>query len=172
MALHRLAPELPLPPYAYVPGGPHPHPTRDPAGHSYGRLRPAGEPLDPAHWEACRLYRYGLDLFNHGYYWEAHEAWEVLWHACGRCGVSADFLKALIALAAAGVKRREGRARGAQRHAQRAEALLDSVAQRLGPGALHYLGLELGALTEAARRLVAGESVTAQPLTPCRSSRG
>ncbi|MER9222262.1 DUF309 domain-containing protein [Mesorhizobium sp. M0644] len=22
-----------------------------------------------------------IDLINHGYYWEAHEAWEPLWHA-------------------------------------------------------------------------------------------
>ncbi|TGQ49534.1 DUF309 domain-containing protein, partial [Mesorhizobium sp. M1C.F.Ca.ET.210.01.1.1] len=27
------------------------------------------------------MFRWGIDLFNHGYYWEAHEAWEPLWHA-------------------------------------------------------------------------------------------
>ena len=45
-------------------------------------------------------------------YWEAHEAWEELWHACGRMGPTADFLRGLIKLAAAGVKVREGRPRG------------------------------------------------------------
>src|SRR5690606_31063398 len=24
-------------------------------------------------------FRYGVDLFNHGFPWEAHEAWEALW---------------------------------------------------------------------------------------------
>ncbi len=32
----------------------------------------------------------GVDLFNHGYYWESHEEWESLWHAAGRRGVVAD----------------------------------------------------------------------------------
>ena len=48
------------------------------------------------------------DLLNHGFYWEAHEAWETLWHAAGRKGEIADFLKGLIKLAAAAVKAREG----------------------------------------------------------------
>ena len=27
------------------------------------------------------LFLFGVDLFNGGFYWEAHEAWEELWHA-------------------------------------------------------------------------------------------
>ena len=54
----------------------------------------------------------GIALFNAGYYWEAHEAWEGLWHAHGRDGPTADVLKGLIKLAAAGVKVREGRPHG------------------------------------------------------------
>ena len=68
-------------------------------------------------------FRFGVDLFNHGYYWEAHEVWEGLWHACGRKGTLADFLKGLIRLAAAGVKAREGNPTGVIRHARRAEEL-------------------------------------------------
>lgn len=104
-AISRLAPEFPLPPYAYV-RGQHPHPTRDPAGHSFGKPALFWTRPDPERWEACHPYLYGIDLFNYGYYWEAHEVWEGLWHACGRSGMTADLLKGLIALAAAGVKLR------------------------------------------------------------------
>jgi hypothetical protein len=141
----RFVPEEPLPAYAYVPGR-SPHPVSDPAGHSYNapRLRPA--PPDPDDWSGCREYLYGLDLFNHGYYWEAHEAWEGLWHACGRSGVTADFLKGLIRLAAAGVKARAGKPDGVRSHARAARRLFERVARERGPAAPRYLGLSLDGL--------------------------
>jgi Domain of unknown function (DUF309) len=52
-----------------------------------------------------REYLHGIDLFNHGFYWGAHEAWEGLWVACGRRGPTATYLQALN-LAAAGFKAR------------------------------------------------------------------
>jgi len=110
--------ELALPPYSYVPGH-TPHPVSDPAGHMFGRPLPVAQPLQPENWQASTEYRYGADLFNHGYYWESHEAWESLWHAVGRKGPVADLLKGLIKLAAAGVKAREGNPRGVRRHAVR-----------------------------------------------------
>ncbi len=168
--MSRLAPELPFPPYAYTPKGAHPHPTRDPAGHSFARPATAVAPPQPARWDQCQLYLYGIDLFNHGYYWEAHEVWERLWQACGRRGVSADFLKALIALTAAGVKQRERSAgRGAQRHAARCRNLLEGVRRRLGRDETHYLGLELAALSAIARRLAGGGAVIAERLMPARA---
>jgi hypothetical protein len=96
-----------------------------------GHVPPPAAAPDPAHWHACRPYLYGLDLFNQGYYWEAHEAWESLWHAAGRGGLLGDFLKGLIKLAAAGVKAREGRPAGASRHATRAEELFTTTAEKL-----------------------------------------
>lgn len=114
----RLAPEIPLPPYAYV-RGQYPHPTRDRAGHSFGNAPKFRAQPAPDRWEACRPYLYGIDLFNHGYFWEAHEVWEGLWHASGRKGRTADFLKGLIALAAARLKLREGAERGVRQHAAR-----------------------------------------------------
>jgi hypothetical protein len=116
----------PFPPYTYVPGR-TPHPVSDPAGHMYGHEPPKPPPLDPANWQRSETYLYGVDLFNHGFYWEAHEAWESLWHAAGRRGVVADFLKGLIKLAAAGVKSLEGNPAGIARHTDRAEELLSSV---------------------------------------------
>jgi hypothetical protein len=112
----RRLPARPFPPYAFVPGK-FPHPITDPAGHSYGATPIAGE--DEFLW--------AVDLFNHGYYWEAHEAWEAAWKEQGRRGREADFIKGLIKLAAAGVKAREGNAKGVARHARRARELFVSV---------------------------------------------
>src|SRR6516165_5519584 len=129
----RFAPDDPLPPYTFVPGR-TPHPVSDPAGHSFGAKpeRPAAP--DPARWRECRAYLRGLDLFNHGYYWEAHEAWEGLWLAAGRAGTTADFLKGLIKLAAAGVKSREGRPAGAVSRARRGARPPRGVRLRPAPG--------------------------------------
>jgi predicted metal-dependent hydrolase len=78
-------------------------------------------------WRANPHYLRAVDLFNFGYYWEAHEAWEGLWIAAGRTGPVADALKGLIKLAAAGVKAYEGRPAGVRRHARRALELLDAA---------------------------------------------
>jgi hypothetical protein len=80
-------------------------------------------------------------LFNHGFYWEAHEAWESLWHAVGRQGPVAAWLKALIKLAAAGVKAREGNPAGVARHATRALELLAEVRAELPPNETEFCGL-------------------------------
>ena len=154
-AVPRLAPELPFPSYAYV-RGQQPHPTRDAAGHSFGKPAQSWTRPDPDQWEACRPYLYGIDLFNHGYYWEAHEVWEGLWHACGRQGMVADFLKGLIALAAVGVKLREGSDRGVRQHAARAVALFNEVVRELGPTRTRFLGLEPEVLAQFAAAVADG----------------
>ena len=95
---------LPLPAYSFVPGGPWPHPTGSPQGHSFGRERSTLAPIDTIKTVDSAPFLRGIALFNAGYYWEAHDAWESLWHAHGRRGVVADVIKALIKLEAAGVK--------------------------------------------------------------------
>ncbi len=119
----RWVPNKSLPPYSYVTGK-YPHPTRDRQGHAFGQEESPQDPLDPQRWRECEGYLWGIDLFNHGYYWEAHEAWEGVWHAHQRVGPVADYLKGLIKIAAAGVKAREGRPDGIRRHGARAEELL------------------------------------------------
>ncbi len=156
----RLAPEETFPPYSYVTGR-FPHPTRDPQGHSFGHVAPAAPAIDPERWADSREYLFGCDLFNYGYYWEAHELWESSWKACGRTGTTANLLKGLIKLAAAGVKAREGRVVGVQRHAARAAELFASV--RSDTGSDHYLGLSLARLIAVAQTLQA--QPTARPVT-------
>ena len=139
----RYAPANPLPPYAYVPGHDLPHPVTDPRGHSYhAHTKTNGVPqplaglahLRPDPVSRCRVlaaslaadpqWRFALDLFNGGWYWEAHEAWEGFWIALGRTTPDARFIQGLIHLAAAAVKIREGKPNGVARHTQRAWDLL------------------------------------------------
>jgi hypothetical protein len=146
----RLDPEAPFPAYAYVPGR-LPHPTSDPAGHSFGTTASPTEPVDPVRWADSRAYLRGFDLFNAGYYWEAHEVWEALWRACGQRSSTANLLKGLIQLAAAGVKVREGRPRGVASLATRAAGYFREAAQALG--VQRSLGLSLPELIVAAERV-------------------
>jgi hypothetical protein len=141
MTIPRYLPDDPLPPYTYIPGRTA-HPISDPAGHLFGTAPEVPPPIDPKHWQESRVYLRGIDLFNHGFYWEAHEMWEGLWHAAGREGTTADFLKGLIKLAAAGVKVRQGMPRGVLSHARGAGELFQQVAATLGSDAC-YLGLRL-----------------------------
>jgi uncharacterized protein len=151
--ISRFAPQRAFPPYAFTPGL-SAHPTHDPEGHSYNRLEEDIEAPDPARWAIDERYLFGIDLFNYGYYWEAHEIWEDLWNADGRIGLPSDFFKALIKLAAAGVKVREGVARGAQAHASGAAALFEAVRKSVGEENDRYMGLSLRELIDFSRSLV------------------
>lgn len=141
--------DLPLPPYTFIPGK-RPHPHSDPAGHRF-QPPPATVP-EPATWRQCQGYVYGIDLFNHGYYWEAHEAWEGAWNAASRRGTTAEFLKALIQLAVAGVKHLEGIPEGVAKHARRAAELCRDVAACGDDVFLGFRIETLIALAEAVRR--------------------
>lgn len=159
----RYLPGEPFPRYAYVPGR-FPHPTRDPAGHTFGEEAEPSQVLEPERWDRSRPYLRGIDLFNHGYYWEAHEAWESLWQGCGRTGETADFLKALIALAAAGVKIREGQPRGTRRHAARAKKYFERIRAERDAAHDRFMGLSLAELIRFAAGLV--EEATLPLLKP------
>ena len=142
----RYAPANPLPPYAYVPGHDLPHPVTDRRGHAYsGHAQAHGVPqrlaglahhppdaasrrgVLAATLAADPQWRFALDLFNGGWYWEAHEAWEGFWNTLGRTTPEARFIQGLIHLAAAAVKIREGKPNGIARHTQRARDLLGSI---------------------------------------------
>lgn len=163
----RYAPEIPFPPYSYV-SGIWPHPLRDPAGHSYGTTHAPITLPDQAEWRTCREYCYAVDLWNAGYYWEAHEQWEALWHAAARKGPAADFFKSLIKLAAAGVKVREGRLTGVERHLERAAQLTGEIAQHLSTlstklVAERYWGVNLTDLLSLITRLASSLKMNTWP---------
>jgi hypothetical protein len=157
--LPRLVPEMPLPSYAHVPGK-TPHPNSDPRGHSYGK-KPE-RLVRPDKWQACRPYLHGIDLFNRGFYWEAHEVWEGVWHAYGRAGAPASFVKGLIKLAAAGVKHREGSLRGVRSHTSRAAELFQQVAEEVGTPSEWYMGLCLKDLIQLTLLLASAPAAVKQ----------
>jgi hypothetical protein len=169
----RLVPDLAFPPYTFVPGlTPHPN---HPGGHSHGKPSHPVVPLDPERWRECEAYLYGVDLFNGpapsipapslaagrtgyqgqlpGYYWEAHEVWEGLWHLARRTGVVADMLKGLIQMTAAGVKVRQGMPSGVASLGRGAAGLFRGVRDRLAPGTSSFLGLNLAKLEAFTREL-------------------
>jgi predicted metal-dependent hydrolase len=156
----------PLPPYSYV-SGHAPHPVSDPRGHSYGHAPTRPPALDPDRWRDSEAYRYGIDLFNDGFYWEAHEVWESLWQAAGRRGPVATWLKALIKLAAGAVKLREGNAAGAGRHANRALALLEEVKSQAETTTC-YCGVRFENMVQIAAAIIAASNEGALIADPKR----
>lgn len=144
----RYAPDKLFPTYTHTPGV-TPHPVKSPKGHSYRQRNARMPPLEPSNWQDSPTYLYAVDLFNHGYYWEAHESWEGLWHAAKRRGITADFLKGLIKLAAAGVKVRQANQSGAQTHCRRARGLFHKVQESVHSD--KYAGADLEDLMEFAR---------------------
>ena len=142
----RWLPQKSLPPYAYLPGK-NPHPVRDPTGHSY-HVEPIPVAADASLGSDAFLW--GLDLFNHGYYWEAHESWEGLWRVADRDGPLRMLFKGLILLSAAGVKIREHKNAAAAHHAKRAAALLRQLTKVPDRAFERALGISPAALAECA----------------------
>ena len=162
MSLQRYAPTHPFPPYAFVPGC-HPHPVTDPRGHHYGMTANPLLELDPNRPDLSPEFLYAIDLFNAGYYWEAHEGWEGLWASSGRTGLVADFLKGLIKLAAAGVKAREGQRNGVERHAKRAGELFRHIADSVTSKSDSFAGVSLPEMIQFADQIAAAPIVDTVP---------
>lgn len=108
-----------------------------------------------------------MDLFNHGFYWEAHEAWEPLWRAANAGSSHRDCLKGLILLAAAGVKLREGKHAAAARHGRRAAALFARAAGEREQS----LELQLGMSRPTIAALIDAATATGAVSAACPSSR-
>jgi len=120
-----------LPERAFIPGrGPKPEPATQVAPY-----------LPAERWRDNDAYLWGVDLYNHGYAWEAHEAWEGLWRAAKRDDTQATFLQGLIQCAAARVKASMGDAAAAERVLARGLARLERVRTQQGD---RYMGLDLG----------------------------
>lgn len=139
----------PFPPYRYIPfqgKATLPHPRNDPAGHSYSADEEFLSLFTSDDWAHCEPYLYSIDLFNYGYWWEAHEALEVVWLAAGArettCGI---FVQGLIQLAAAQLKREIRSASGAQ-------SLTAAACDKLEVAEGIYLGIDVARLMAEAQR--------------------
>lgn len=129
-----------FPTYRFLPGL-TPHPRRDPQGHSFGRPEPRPLPFVYNTWSASEEYLYAVDLYNFAYWWESHEVFEGLWHACGRKTTAGNFFQALIQFAAANLKRTLGNEAAAQN-------LVGNGLRRLRNSPAHYMGLDTGPFAE------------------------
>jgi hypothetical protein len=143
----RYAPNRPFPSYAYHPGR-DPHPTRDARGHSFGAKAERFPYIPPENWRENEEYLFGVDLYNHGYLWEAHEAWENLWHPAKHDAVQAGFLQGLIQCTAASLKVPMEQPLGLQKLAEIGTARLDTVARSAGP---RFMGLDVPTFVVAFR---------------------
>ncbi|RKZ13262.1 hypothetical protein DRQ53_05450 [bacterium] len=144
--LPRYLPEEPWPPYAYRPGR-HPHPTRDPLGHSHSAVGDETPAEPPEGWRQSHRYLRAIDLFNHGFAWEAHEEWESMWHRPVD-SAQAEWLQALIQVAAASVQQSIDHQDGRVRLCHRALDHLRRVHERV-PAV--YMGLEVEPLRASIR---------------------
>lgn len=159
----RLAPQRAFPAYAYLPGR-DPHPTSDPLGHSY-----SAAPHEPSSWLPAERWRengdylFGCDLYNAGFLWEAHEAWEGLWHAARHDADQADLLQGLIQCAAASLKVRMGQPRGLARLAEMGTARLERVAASRGQ---RFMGLDLPVFVRAFRAFAEAAPESAEQRPP------
>jgi hypothetical protein len=89
----RYNPEAPIPGIPY-----HPGITRRDPSFQIDHQPP------PSDWKVDACYLHGVDLFNHGCYWEAHEAWEHRWLPLTEEDPHRTFLQGLIQAAAALLK--------------------------------------------------------------------
>lgn len=85
----------------------------------------------------------GVEEFNAGRFWHAHEEWERLWLIS--TGSEKEFIQGLIQLAAAYHHVQRGTLRGAVR-------LFDSALRRIDGNPGHWSGLQTAEAVEAARR--------------------
>lgn len=138
--------EGPLPAYRYVPGL-QPHPFRQVGGHMYTDGSAPDEPTwDPeTPWERDPAWLLALDLLDHRYWWEAHEALEALWHQVPS-GPLRELLQGLIQAAASWLKGHMGHERAAATLAGRARARLTQVRDQRGSP---WRGVDLDAILEA-----------------------
>ncbi len=125
----RYCPDRDLPPYRFVPGQTA-HPNIDPQGHSYGQAEPKVDYIPPERWQDNTLYLYGIDLYHQAFFWEAHEAWESVWHLTGKSDPEGQFFQGLIQNSAAQLKRHmeqwDGMAHLGSEAQRRLQLVLDS----------------------------------------------
>lgn len=118
-------------------------------------------------WSAHPRFTRGIELFNAGEHWEAHEAWEAVWKDAKAIDdlPVASFVQGLIWCAAAWVKRRTGEPRGASLHADRVAARMAELRPAVGESCL---GIRLDEIVALGRQAAdGGPAATGTPrITP------
>ncbi len=142
-----------FPPYRHVPGL-HPHPTAHPDGHSYEGEHAETHGVAPPtleDWRNNEEYLYGIDLYNYGYWWEAHEAWEALWQLTDKADMIGQYLQGLIQVSAAHLQQHVGRVDGVARLIIRSRAHLENALAQLEPETV-IMGVALAGFLHGTQR--------------------
>jgi len=130
-----------FPKYRYIPSV-NPHPGIHPEGHSYQKPEEKIEYLPPENWARNEHYLYGIDLFNHGYWWEAHEAWEGIWLTTKKLDLYGQYLQALIQFSAGFLKLYSGTKAGFDKLFKEAQGRFQFCLRELGDRH-RFMGLNL-----------------------------
>lgn len=93
-------------------------------------------------------FAYGADLFNHGFFWEAHEVWETVWMAAAPNSARRQALRALIQMANACLKLAMGKRNAFER-------LAAEIAHISPNEGLAHEGLDMAAQSSAFARFAA-----------------
>jgi len=93
-----------------------------------------------------------VDLYNAGFLWEAHEAWESLWHVSKGDRSQAQFIQGLIQCTAAALKVRMGQPKGVERLGEQGTQRLESTALQVSNS---YMGLDVLEFVHDFREFVA-----------------
>lgn len=131
-----------FPPYRFIPGV-NAHPQRDPEGHSYNKEHAPVIYSPPEDWQSNANYLFGVDLYNHAYWWEAHEAWEELWHTTKKSAAYGQFLQGLIQVSAAFIKWQSQQQVGMEKLFGIGLSRLEFVLASLPAGQTQFMGLDL-----------------------------
>jgi len=111
--------------------------------------------LHSQRWMANAPYLWGVDLFNAGYFWEAHEMWEAAWHAAPD-ETQKSFMQALVQYAAGMLKFTSGPVKTAAVLAERSLGRLNNVRTEVDHP---YMGCDLGEIIKTVERMFHGEVV-------------
>lgn len=132
-----------FPAYRYVPAK-SPHPEIHPEGHSFNKPEEKITYLSAEKWNQNNTYLYGVDLFNHGYWWEAHEAWEKVWLTTKKFDLEGLFLQGLIQYSAALLKLFSGSRQGFDNLYREGEKKIRWVIEELSKkNRNHFMGLNI-----------------------------
>lgn len=106
--------DFPFPARRYLPGEDI-HPSKQPSGDHMPKCAFSSTAFGVQTWRDSDRYLYAIDLFNAGYWWEAHEILEDIWREVGPKTPIGLFIQGLIQVAASLIKKTQAFHRGAHR---------------------------------------------------------
>jgi hypothetical protein len=99
----------------------------DPGGHMEHQEAPPTDIPSPMAWMTNRYWLYGVDLFNHWYFWEATEMWSPLWAGLEKEDPAGLFVQAMVMSAGGILKAHCRELKGVDAFWKNADTLFNSI---------------------------------------------